>query len=72
MDILNHLGESLKTYRQHEMLKQHEMAKLCCVSERYYRKLEAGRTNPSYLILATMRVNLGLDLNRMVDACVTD
>ena len=70
--LLEELGRRLREARQGRGLSVAEVAERADISRRYLTDAEAGRANPSLLVLARLAAALGLELKRLCDLPVHD
>ena len=69
MDVqgfLEHLGQRLRQSRERRSLSVTEAAKAAGVSRRYLTEAEAGRANPSILVLGRLAAALGIELPELL------
>jgi len=65
--ILKKLGKKLKEVRQKNNLTQEELAEKIGIHPTYVGKLEAGKNNPSVMMIYKFSIALKIDIMKLFD-----
>jgi DNA-binding XRE family transcriptional regulator len=65
MDYLERLGIAIREARQHNGLKQCELAKVLHITPQHLRAIENGRQKPSYDLLCSLVHELSLPIDEV-------
>lgn len=66
-EYLQSLGKRIKTIRKEKGIKQVDLAYACDIEKQSMSRIEAGKTNPSVLLLLKIAENLDVKVNELLD-----
>jgi len=64
---LKKLGKRIATIRKEQGITQVGLAYSCDIEKQNMRRIEAGNTNPTVLMLKRISVNLGMSVSELLD-----
>lgn len=64
---LKKLGKRIATIRKEKGMKQVELSYACDIEKQNMYRIEAGKTNPTVLMLKKISVALEVNLNELLD-----
>lgn len=67
IEYLKSLGQRIKTIRKTKGIKQTELGYACDMDKQNMNRIEAGRTNPSVLLLKKISKELGINLRELFE-----
>jgi len=65
--FLQNLGNRIASIRKKKHITQVELSYRCDIEKTNMRRIEAGNTNPTALMLKKIAVGLGISLSELVD-----
>lgn len=66
-EYLKKLGERIRTIRKEKGIKQVDLGYLCDIEKQNMRRIEAGNTNPSILLLKKISSHLNVSLSELLE-----
>jgi len=66
LTILKNLGAKIKSIREEKGILQHDLAAMCNFEKSSMARIEAGRTNPTYLTLSKIAISLNLTISELL------